>query len=136
MRYKAEFDDYSETNKFLDELFEEDCEFGWSCEQPQPKSPHNITVVQPEGSAEETYLKTLAEEMGEKIMEILDKASTLPTERDRGQFLTKEELVARLISISNSLDMLLCDMEDASGAGFAGTTTIIGGTLPLAPKMF
>lgn len=136
MRYKAEYDEYSETNKFLDDLFEEDCEFGWSCEQPQTASPHNITVVQAEGSAEETYLKTLAEEMGEKIMEVLDKASGLPTERDRGQFLTKEELVSRLISISNSLDMLLCDIEDASGAGMAGTTTIIGGTLPLSPKMF
>lgn len=136
MRYKAEYDEYSETNKFLDELFKEDCEFGWSCDRSECDSDtaQNIVSIQPEGSAEETYIKTLASEMGEKITEILHKAKNLPEERDRGVFLTKEELVSRLISISNSLDTLLNEMEDCCATGV--TTTVIGGALPMGPKMF
>ena len=134
MRYKAEYDEYSETNKFLDDLFEEDCEFGWSCEQPQPPTARNITVVSQEGQAEETYLKSLIEEIGEKLAEIVDKASSLPDDRGRGVFLTKEDLISRIISINNTVDTLLNDMEEISNS--TATTTIIGGTLPFTTPMF
>lgn len=132
MRYKAEYDEFSETNKFLDELFQEDCEIGWEAEQPQTNTNNalNITVVKQEGEAEMTYLAQLASEMGQKITEILDKADSLPTDRDRGITLTKEELVSRLIGISNSLDMLICDMEDAAGQQAQGSAIIVGGGCP------
>lgn len=131
MRYKAEYDEFSETNKFLDELFQEECEIGWETQHPQTDTNNalNITVVKQEGEAEMTYLAQLASEMGQKISEILDKADALPTERDRGVFLTKEELVSRLIGISNSLDMLICDIEETSGQSQGGAV-IVGGTCP------
>lgn len=131
MRYKPEYDDFSETNKFLDELFQEECEIGWEAQQPQTDTNNalNITVVKQEGEAEMTYLAQLASEMGQKISEILDKADYLPTDRDRGILLTKEELVSRLIGISNSLDMLICDIEEASGQPQGGAV-IVGGGCP------
>lgn len=131
MRYKPEYDEYSETNKFLDELFQEECEIGWQSNAPQTDTHNalNITVVKQDGQAEEQYLQELASEMGQKISEILDKAAALPTERDRGMHLTKEELVSRMIAISNSLDMLKCDIEDATQCTQNGGV-VIGGMCP------
>jgi hypothetical protein len=135
MRYKAEYDEYSETNKFLDELFQEDCEFEWQSDRPTSTSNAlNITVVKPEGAAEETYLAELASEIGEKISEIIDKSKSLPSERDRGVFLTKEELISRLISVSNTLDQLNLEIEEACGTTVR-QTTIIGGGCPFANIM-
>lgn len=132
MRYKAEYDEYSETNKFLDDLFREDCEFGWAAEAPQTATHNalNITVVKPEGHAEELYLHQLAEEMAQKLSEILDMADALPTEHDGGVYLTKDELVARMISISNSLDGLKNDIENASQTS---NIAVIGGACPMTP---
>ena len=136
MRYKAEYDEYSETNKFLDELFQEDCELDWACNQSQncTDTAQNIVTVYSKNSAEESYVNSLAQEMGEKITKIIDKASNLPEERDRNIYLTKEDLISRLINISNSLDSLLNEIEEVTDNNF--TTTIINGTLPIGPKMF
>ena len=129
MRYKPEYDEYSETNKFLDELFQEDCEIGWTSDAPQTSTNNalDITVVKQDGQAEEEYLQELASEMAQKISEILDKATALPTERDRGIHLTKEELVSRMISISNSLDMIKCDIEDATSCAQNSGVIVSGG---------
>lgn len=135
MRYS----EYTETDKFLDELFAEDAEFGWACEKPcDGHSIANITVTKPEGAAEVTYIKSLVSELSEKLMEIVDKVDSLPDERDRGYTFTKEECISRLISVSNSIDSILEEI-DASGPTITGNSsmTIIGGGIPMgSPAMF
>ena len=135
MRYS----EYTDTDKFLDELFAEDAEIGWSCEKPcDTHNAMNITVVKPEGEAELTYIKSLIEEIAEKLMEITDKASTLPDEKKREAYsITKEDLVSRLISVSNSVDGILLDIEESSTAGnLNASMTIIGGAVPMGQPMF
>ena len=41
MRYS----EYSETDRFLDELFAEDAELGWSCDGPQNQQQDGMTIV-------------------------------------------------------------------------------------------
>lgn len=132
MRYKPEYDDFSETNKFLDEIFREECEIGWSSDCPQNDSHNalNVTVVKPEGAAEKTYIASLVSEISEKLAEILDIVDDLPNEKDRSVLLTKEDLISRLISVSNTLDFLKQDAEEASNKGV--TTAIIGGGCPFS----
>lgn len=133
MRYMPEFDEYSETNKFLDEIFEEDCTFGWECQAPQTATDNalNITVVKKEGEAEKTYLMSLAEEIAEKLSEIVDKFDEIPTEKDRSNFFNKSELISRVISVSNSIDGIIQDIESCSTAsGLNKTIAIIGGGAP------
>jgi hypothetical protein len=135
MRYMPEFDEYSETNKFLDELFEEDCTFGWECEAPQASTNNalNITVVKKEGEAEKTYLASLAEEIGEKLCEIIDKFDNVSDEKT-SCYGGKSEIISRVISISNSLDGILSDIESSSTASnLNNTIAVIGGA---APAMF
>lgn len=135
MRYMPEFDENSETNKFLDELFEEDCTFGWECEAPQTSTNNalNITVVKKEGEAEKTYLMSLAEEIGEKLCEIIDKFDTVSEEKT-SSYGGKSEIISRVINISNSIDSILNDIESSSTASnLNNTIAVIGGA---APAMF
>lgn len=126
MRYKAEFDENSETNKFLDDLFREDCEIGWNCKTPQMNDMFNIDIVKSSDDAEDNYLYSLAGELVEKISEITTNAEQLPDERDKGILLTKEELISRMISISNQLDSIAKEIKEIVQPN--GTiTTIIGG---------
>lgn len=130
-----EFDENSETNKFLDELFEEDCTFGWECEAPQTSTNNalNITVVKKEGEAEKTYLMSLAEEIGEKLCEIIDKFDTVSDE-GTSCYGGKSDIISRVISVSNSLDGILKDIESSSTASnLNNTIAVIGGA---APAMF
>ena len=136
MRYMPEFDENSETNKFLDELFEEDCTFGWECEAPQTSTNNalNITVVKKEGEAERSYLMSLAEEIAEKLSEVIDKFDEIPDEKDRSNFFNKSELISRVISLSNSIDGIIQDIESSSTASnLNNTIAVIGGA---APAMF
>jgi hypothetical protein len=135
MRYS----DYNETDKFLDELFAEDAEIGWSCEKPcDGHNAMNITVVKQEGEAELTYIKSLISELSEKLMEISDKAASLPDEKKREAYsITKEDVVSRLISVNNSIDAILLDIEESSVAGnMNASMTIIGGGFPMGSPMF
>lgn len=135
----TDYDDYNETDKFLDELFSEDAEFGWSCESPENdmEPSLNITVVKGEGEAEKTYIKSIISDFSEKLSEILEKCDSLPDERKAHTFsFTKNELISRLISMNNQLDDIIADMETYSGNGMSSTTTIIGGTLPMGQPMF
>ena len=132
MRYMPEFDENSETNKFLDELFEEDCTFGWECEAPQTSTNNalNITVVKKEGEAEKTYLMSLAEEIGEKLCEIIDKFDTVSEEK-ASCYGGKSEIISRVINISNSIDSILKDIESSSTASnLNNTIAVIGGATP------
>lgn len=133
MRYMPEFDENSETNKFLDELFEEDCTFGWECEAPQTSTNNalNITVVKKEGEAEKTYLASLAEEIGEKLCEIIDKFDNVSDEKT-SCYGGKSEIISRVISLSNSLDGILEDIESSSTASSLNKAiTVIGGAGPV-----
>lgn len=136
MRYS----EYSDTDKFLDELFAEDAEIGWQCEGPPPEGHNiaNITVVKQEGEAEVTYIKSLVSELSEKLMEIVDKVDSLPDERDRGYTFTKEECISRLISVSNSIDSIVEEIN-AANPSVSGNSSIaiIGGGIPMGtPSMF
>lgn len=139
MRYIPEFDDYSDTNKFLDELFKEDCAFDWQCEK-QPtmtcNSPMNITDTNPEGKAEETYLKSLAADISEKIGIIVDKVGSLPDSQSRDNFFTKAELISRMISISNNLDSIISEFGSIETANNLNTTIISGDIALGVPAMF
>lgn len=140
MRY-TDYDEYSETDKFLDKLFREDAEFGWSCEKPQDgmEPSMNITVVKQDGEAEITYIKSIISEFNEKFSEILDKCESLPDERMSHTYsFTKNELISRLISMSNQLDDILVDMDQYSAVPTSGnvTTAIIGGGMPIGEPMF
>lgn len=135
MRYS----EYTDTDKFLDELFAENAEFGWQCEKPcDGHNIANITVVKQEGEAEVTYIKSLVSELSEKLMEIVDSVDGLPDERDRGYTLTKEECISRLISVSNSIDGILEEIK-AANPSISGNSSvaIIGGGVPMGiPAMF
>lgn len=139
MRYIPEFDDYSDTNKFLDDLFKEDCAFNWQCEKPSNttcNSPLNITDTNPEGAAEETYLKALANDISEKIGTIINKSGLLPDSQSRDNFFTKSELISRMINISNTLDGILNEFGSIETANNLNTA-IVGGDITLAvPAMF
>ena len=134
MRYKPEYDEYSETNKFLDELFREDCEFGWGTETPSENGTLSITVLgnddEEDSSAEKEYLRSLGNDIVEKITSIIDDVDKLPDEKDRGVYMNKEDLISRLISISNSLDGIKSEMDESSGSTIK--TTIIGGGCPIS----
>lgn len=131
--------EYTDTDKFLDELFAEDAEFGWQCEKPcDGHNIANITVIKQEGEAEITYIKSLVSELSEKLTEIVDSVDGLPDERDRGYSFTKEECISRLISISNLIDGIL---EEVKAANISipdnSSATIIGGGIPMGvPTMF
>lgn len=134
MRYKAEYDEYSETNKFLDELFQEDCELEWGAQGPDYNTNNalNITVVKDENEAEKTYLQALASEIAEKLSEIIEKFDTLPDEKDKEVYFNKNELISRIISVNNSIDAILCDLESSATANkMNGTLTVIGGGFPM-----
>ena len=139
MRYIPEFDDYSDTNRFLDDLFKEDCAFDWQCEKPATttcNSPLNITDTNPDGAAEETYLKALANDISEKIGTIISKTSSLPDSQSRDNFFTKAELISRMISVSNTLDGILSEFGSIETANNLNTA-IVGGDVTLAiPAMF
>lgn len=137
MRY-SNYREYSETDKFIDDLFKEDAEISWSCDGPQDsmEPSMNITVVKQEGEAEKTYLKSLISEISEKLSEILEACETLPSERDRNTYFTKEELISRMISLSNQLDGILMDVESVSAANTMNGMSIVSGTVPTINSMF
>lgn len=135
MRYS----EYTETDKFLDELFSEDAEIGWSCEKPcDGHNAMNVTVVKQEGEAELTYIKSLVQELAEKLMEISDVATSLPDEKQRECYnITKEDLISRLIGINNSLDGIMSDIESAAVSdNMNKSIAIIGGGIPMGQPMF
>lgn len=135
MRYS----EYTETDKFLDELFSEDAEIGWSCEKPcDGHNAMNVTVVKQEGEAELTYIKSLVQELTEKLMEIADNAASLPDEKERECYnITKEDLISRLISVNNNLDGIILDIESADTANSMNNTmTVVGGGIPMGQPMF
>lgn len=138
MRYIPEFDDYSETNKFLDDLFKEDCAFDWQCTTPNNtcNAPSNITDTNPEGVAEETYLKSLAADISEKIAAIIEKMPSLPDAQSRDSFFTKAELISRMISISNSLDSIISEFSSVETANNLNTTIVSGDISLGIPSMF
>jgi hypothetical protein len=74
----------------------------------------------------------------EKLMEISDKAASLPDEKKREAYsITKEDVVSRLISVNNSIDAILLDIEESSVAGnMNASMTIIGGGFPMGSPMF
>lgn len=135
MRYS----EYTETDKFLDELFSEDAEIGWSCEKPcDDHKLVQVKVVKQEGEAELSYIKSLVEELSEKLMEIADNAASLPDEKERECYnITKEDLISRLISVNNNLDGIILDIESADTANSMNNSmTIIGGGVPMGQPMF
>ena len=124
MRYS----DYTETDKFLDDLFAEDAELGWSCEDPthENKSGVTVTVVKgvEESGPEQEYAASLVEEISEKLHEVVDAIPTLEEDRDRGYFTTKESIIQRLIDTLNSVNGMLKDVESSR------TANTLNGTLP------
>lgn len=136
MRYS----DYTETDKFLDDLFAEDAELGWSCEDPthENKSGVTVTVVKgvEEGGPEQEYAASLVEEINEKLHEVVDAIPTLEEDRDRGYFTTKESIIQRLIDTLNTVNSMLKDVESSRTAGALNSTlpgpmdTVIGGGFP------
>jgi hypothetical protein len=142
MKYIAEFDEYSDTNKFLDELFNEDCAFNWQCATPKDAqnttcgSPINITDTNQDGYAEETYLKSLIADISEKLMTISGKVNMLPDTQSRDSFFTKGELISRIIGVSNTLDSILTEFGSIETAGSLNTTIISGDIALAAPSMF
>lgn len=129
MRYYKE---RSDVDKFLDDLFAENAEIGWQCDEPshQNQSGVSITVVKDaESSAEETYMRSLIEEIVEKLEEI---AENLPhVEGDRTQYgMSRQDVISRVISINNTADSILREMEPCKIANNLNTTAIIGGTIP------
>lgn len=124
MRYS----DYTETDKFLDDLFAEDAELGWSCEDPthENKSGVTVTVVKgvEESGPEQEYAASLVEEISEKLHDVVDAIPTLEEDRDRGYFTTKESIIQRLIDTLNSVNGMLKDVESSR------TANTLNGTLP------
>lgn len=136
MRKKAAYNEFSETDKFLDDLFRENCEFDWVVAAPQTSvdTAQNIISVNPEGQAEENYLKELVADIGEKLTEIINYAKTLPDKKGRNSFFTKEELISRVISINTMVDEIIINIEDEAQA--MGKPTIVGGEMPVTATMF
>jgi hypothetical protein len=136
MRYS----DYTETDKFLDDLFAEDAELGWSCEDPthENKSGVTVTVVKgvEEGGPEQEYAASLVEEISEKLREVVDVIPTLEGDCDRGYFTTKESIIQRLIDTLNTVNGMLKDVESSRTAGALNSTlpgpmnAVIGGGFP------
>lgn len=136
MRYS----DYTETDKFLDDLFAEDAELGWSCEDPthENKSGVTVTVVKgvEEGGPEQEYAASLVEEISEKLHEVVDAIPTLEEDRDRGYFTTKESIIQRLIDTLNTVNSMVKDVESSRTADTLNSTlpgpinAVIGGGFP------
>lgn len=123
MRYS----EYSETDRFLDELFAEDAEFGWACDKPQHEDGMTIVVSQEDNSDEPEvqYVKSLVEEIKEKLDEVANSIGTLSDDADTGSFFTKEHAVQRVIDISNSVNSLLKEFDSNKTAA-----NLNGGTMP------
>lgn len=136
MRYS----DYTETDKFLDDLFAEDAELGWSYEDPthENKSGVTVTVVKgaEEGGPEQEYAASLVEEISEKLQEVVDAIPTLEGDCDRGYFTTKESIIQRLIDTLNNVNGMLKDVESSRTADTLNSTlpepmnAVIGGGFP------
>jgi hypothetical protein len=124
MRYS----DYTETDKFLDELFAEDAELGWSCEDPTHEHKSGVTVTVVKGmndnSPEEQYAVSLAEEINEKLQEIVDFIPSLSDESSRDSFLTKQNVIQRLIDTLNSVNSIIKEFESSR------TANKLNGSLP------
>lgn len=135
MRHHKE---YNEIDKFIDSLFNEGDEIEWSCEKPA-ETTNGITVTvidanHDEPSAEEEYVATLIEEITAKMKEIGEKMGGMPDDADRGEYMTKQRVVSRLIEVSNSIEGILLDMEPRLTANNlnspCGAKAIIGGGYP------
>lgn len=130
MQYKAEFDMFSDTNKFLDELFREDCAFDWQCNTPEENktcnNPNNIVDANREGMAEEAYLKSLISDISEKLSNILAMVGKLPDSQTKGTFFTKGDLISRIIGVSNTLDGITNDFASVEAANGLNTAIISG----------
>lgn len=138
MRYS----DYTETDKFLDDLFAEDAELGWSCEDPthEHQSGVTVTVVKGvnDGGPEQEYATALVEEINEKLHEVVEAIPTLEGDSDRGYFTTKESIIQRLIDMLNSVNGMIKDVESSRTAGALNATlpgpgpvnAVIGGGFP------
>lgn len=134
------YSEYSEIDKFIDTLFEEGAELDWIC----PKSKENnsgisveiINADEADGSAEEEYISKLIEEISDKMAKIREQIGSMPDEADRGEYMTKQRVVSRLIEVSNSIDGILLDMEPRLTANnlnaitAPATTAVIGGGFP------
>lgn len=122
MRYS----DYTETDKFLDDLFAEDAELGWSCEDPthENKSGVSVTVVKAvnDNGPEQEYAASLVEEISEKLQEVVAAIPTLEGDCDRGYFTTKESIIQRLIDTLNSVNGMIKDVESSRTAGALNAT--------------
>lgn len=132
MRYSY-LREYTETDKFLDDLFAEDCSFEW-CSEVQPAE----TQCTGNSGPEDAYIASLSKEMSEKLSQILTASSSLSCDRDRSGQLTKEELISRLIGVSNTLDCIINEIEAESTANNMNNVAIIGGDIALGsiPSMF
>ena len=137
MRYS----DYTETDKFLDDLFAEDAELGWSCEDPTHENQSGVTVTVVNGvndnGPEEQYATSLVEEISEKLQEVVAAIPNLNDDRDCGYFTTKESIIQRLIDTLNSVNCMLKDLESSRTAGVlnndaptAPINAVIGGRFP------
>lgn len=125
MRYS----EYSETDRFLDELFAEDAELGWSCDGPQQQQDGMTIVISQEDNSngpEVQYVRSLAEEIKEKLDEIANNIGTLTDSEDTGSFFTKEHAVQRMIDISNSVNSLLKEFDSNKTAASLNTGTLPG----------
>lgn len=111
--YLPEYDEYSETNKFLDMLFKEDQAFEWSCTTPQEQTAASsqIIVSQQQLSPEDEYLASLVEEIKQKLDSLLGAAKNLDQNNvsTGGCIFDKEEVISRLISLHNTLDTIIKD---------------------------
>lgn len=136
MRYS----DYTETDKFLDDLFAEDAELGWACEDPTHENRSGVTVTvvkgMDESGPEEEYASSLVEEISEKLREVVAAIPTLEGDCDRGYFTTKESIIQRLIDTLNSVNGMIKDVESSRTAGALNATlpgpmnAVIGGGFP------
>lgn len=126
MRYS----EYSETDRFLDELFAEDAELGWSCDSPQHQQQDGMTIVisqeDDSNGPEVQYVRSLTEEIKEKLDEIANNIGTLSDDADTGSFFTKEHAVQRMIDISNSVSSLLKEFDSNKTAVSLNTGTLPG----------
>lgn len=134
------YSDYSETDKFLDELFAEDAELGWACPRPNHENKSGVTMTIVKGvnnnSPEEQYATALSEEISEKLQEIINFIPSLDDE-SQDTFITKQSVIQRLIDVLNNLNSISKDFESIQTANnlnnmaSAPMDTIVNGAVPM-----
>lgn len=133
----SDYSDYSDTDRFLDELFAEDAELGWSCNGPQNQGGVSIVIAQDEdNSPESQYIKSLVAEIKENLDEIANNIGSIGDNEDTGCYFTKENVVQRVIEVSNSVNSILKEFEQhnttitVGNASGPGPMAVIGGGFP------